>query len=330
MLSVPLGFFAGMGAAARRGILVKGGRFVEAMSKTRVAIFDKTGTLTTGEQKVKKINVYNGFTKHQVKEYALAAERFSEHPIAKSIVKEFGKTSTAYANNFKELAGGGVQANYGEHTILCGSRKLMVDNSISVLGVDKAAMYLAVDGVLAGSIEVEDVLREDAKKTVEDLRKLGFKKILMLSGDSEENVKEAAIGSGIDEYYAQLLPEEKLEKLLEIKEKHGDVIFVGDGINDAPVLAAANAGVAMGLGANAAMQAADVVLTGSVLNKLVDAVKLFSRTMSIVRFNILFAVAIKTVVLILGAMGLAPMWAAVFADVGVLIITVVNASRLLR
>ncbi len=329
VLSVPLGFFAGMGAAAKSGILVKGGRFVEAIEQAKAAVFDKTGTLTTGELKVTNVTVFNGFSESEVKQYAAAAERYSEHPIAKSIVSAFSASDLSDTEYVEELAGGGTRAGYGSKEILCGGKKLMDDFGIDVTAALAAPIYIAVDGVLAGSIDVESETRKDAAKTIEELKKLGIKRTFILTGDSSEQAQAVALECKIDECFAELLPEEKLEKLMEIKEKYGSVIYVGDGINDAPVLAAADAGVAMGLGTQAAMQAADIVLTGSKLHRLVDARKLFSATVSAVRFNIGFSLLAKAAVLILGAAGLTPMWAAVFADVGVLIITVANSSRLL-
>lgn len=330
VLSVPLGFFAGMGAAAKKGILVKGGKYVEALAQAKAAVFDKTGTLTTGRPQVKSMTVYNGFSESEVKEYAVAAERYSEHPFALAIVCAYNDTVISDVGSVEEMAGGGTKVKYGERKIICGGKNLMEENGIDISSATPSPVYIAVDGVLAGSIEAESEIISDAAITVEKLKKLGIKKTFMLTGDSRGQAQAVSVACGIDEYYAELLPEEKLNILLRIKEEYGSVIYVGDGINDAPVLAAANVGVAMGLGTQAAMQAADMVLTGDGLYRLTQARRLFQKTISVVRFNIAFSLAAKAVVLILGVLGLAPMWAAVLADVGMLIITVANSSRLLR
>jgi len=330
VLSVPLGFFAGIGAAAKSGILVKGGKFIESLAQAKTAVFDKTGTLTTGQLTVKSLIIYNGFSESDVKEYAVAAERYSEHPLALAIVAAFDDAIISDVGEIEELAGGGTKVKYGIRNIICGGKNLMEDNGIDISAAVPSPVYVAVDGILAGSIEVESEIKSDASQTIEELKRLGIKNTFMLTGDSSAQAQAVSEVCGIDEYYAELLPDEKLEMLLKIKNEHGSVIYVGDGINDAPVLAAADTGVAMGLGTQAAMQAADIVLTGKGLSRLSQARKLFQKTMSVVKFNIVFSLAAKGAVLILGVLGLAPMWAAVFADVGVLIITVANSSRLLR
>jgi Cd2+/Zn2+-exporting ATPase len=326
VLSVPLGFFAGIGAAAKAGILVKGGKFIESLAQAKTAVFDKTGTLTTGQLTVKSLIIYNGFSESDVKEYAVAAERYSEHPLALAIVAAFNDAIISDVGEIEELAGGGTKVKYGIRNIICGGKNLMEDNGIDISAAVPSPVYVAVDGILAGSIEAESEIKSDAPQTIEELKRLGIKKTFMLTGDSRVQAQAVSEVCGIDEYYAELLPDEKLELLLKIKKEHGSVVYVGDGINDAPVLAAADTGVAMGLGTQAAMQAADIVLTGKGLSRLSQARKQFQKIMSVVKFNIFFSLAAKGAGHLLGVCGLAPMWAAVFADVGVLIITVAKFS----
>ena len=329
VLSVPMSFFAGMGAAAKKGILVKGGLFVEKAAAASAVVFDKTGTLTTEKLKVGKTRGYNGFSENDVLKFAAAAERVSTHPIAAAITEkaELFDISTDYGREYEEIAGKGTRVFALGRDILCGSRRLMEERGISVPD-DGAAVYVLVDGVLAGSVEIESETRKGASKLVGRLRSLGIKKIVMLTGDGEKQAAGTAAECGIDEYYAGLLPEGKLKAMEKIKSESKTVLYVGDGINDTPALAYADAGVAVGFGTQAARETADIVLTGGI-ERLADAIAMFRRVMKTVRFNIFFIFAVKLTVMALGAAGYAPIWAAVFADVGVLLITMLLSIGIL-
>lgn len=329
VISVPLSFFAGIGAASKKGILVKGGAYVETLEKIRAVVFDKTGTLTTDEFIVKNVNPCEGVSANELLRIAAAAEFYSSHPIAGAIVKAYGEVDEGSIKNFKELRARGAGITLDGREILCGSERLMTENGIDTNGVQKAEIYVAADKKCIGSINVEGKLRDDSIKAIEDLKRLGIEHIVILTGDNEAAAKKAARECSIEEYHHSLLPEDKIDRLAEIREKYGATAFVGDGINDAPSLALADVGVAMGLGTDAAIEAGDVVLMNSAPSKLAAAIRLFKRTMTVTRVNIAFAVIIKIAVLILGAAGIATMWAAVFADVGVTILAVLNSSRLL-
>lgn len=330
VLSVPLGFFAGVGAASKRGILVKGGCFVETLAKADAVVFDKTGTLTTDQFAVTQIVAVNGATEEEVLEAAAFAEYRSSHPIARSIVEAFGEVEEARIKDFSETPGGGTRAVIDGREILCGAKRLMQAHHIDLTALPDEMIYVARGGQLLGAVSVSGRLREDAGLAVKQLRALGVNRIVMLTGDHEEAARAAAQACGITEYHAGLLPGEKVELLEQIKRESGVTAFVGDGINDAPVLAAADVGVAMGLGTDAAIEAGDVVLTSSQPSRLPQAIALFRRCMRIIRFNISFALIVKGAVLVLGALSLAGMWAAVFADVGVSVLAVLNSTRILR
>lgn len=330
VLSVPLGFFAGVGAASKRGILVKGGCYIETLEKPGAVVFDKTGTLTTDQFAVTRISPVNGATEQEVLEAAALAECRSSHPIARSITEAFGKVDEARIEDFSETPGGGTRAVADGQEILCGAKRLMQAHGIDLSALPEEMIYVARGGQLLGAVSVSGKLREDSALAVKQLRALGVNRIVMLTGDHEEAARAAANACGITEYHAGLLPEEKLALLEQIKRESGITVFVGDGINDAPVLAAADAGVAMGLGTDAAIEAGDIVLTNNQPSKLPQAIALFRRCMRIIRFNITFALLVKGVVLVLGALSLAGMWAAVFADVGVTVLAVLNSARILR
>lgn len=330
VLSVPLGFFAGIGAASKQGILVKGGTFVEQLNKTGAVVFDKTGTLTTDSFKVTAVHVLPGEDESHVVSIAALAESCSAHPLAKAITSYAGVQDETRMTDYKEFPGRGIEAVIDGTKYLCGARRLMDENSVDVSAFPDCPVYLAEEGKATGAFEVEGCLREDAKQTVSELRSLGIKRIVMLTGDHETAAAQTARECGIDEYHAGLLPEQKVEKLEEIKKESGVTVFLGDGINDAPVLASADVGVAMGFGTDAAREAGDMVLTNDRPSKLPQAIRLFRRCMRIVNFNIVFALSVKLIVLILGAMNMAGMWAAVFADVGVTVIAVLNSARILN
>ena len=337
VISIPLTFFGGIGAASKRGVLVKGSNYLEALNNVSVIVFDKTGTLTKGVFNVTDILPANGFSKEQVLEYAAEAESFSNHPIAKSILSAYGKEiDQSVISDYKEISGYGISVMAGEKKVFAGNTKLMDTECIEYTTCEKAGtkVYLAVDGQYAGCILITDEVKPDSKKAISDLKHIGVEKTVMLTGDDEKIGKSVAEELQLDEYYAQLLPDQKVEKveLLDSKKRPGSKLaFVGDGINDAPVLARADVGIAMGgLGSDAAIEAADVVLMTDEPSKLVDAIEVAKATKQIVMQNIVIALGIKSVFLILGALGIAGMWEAVFGDVGVTIIAVLNAMRILK
>ena len=337
VISIPLTFFGGIGAASKRGVLVKGSNYLEALNKVSIVVFDKTGTLTKGVFKVVDITVDFGFTKEQVLEYAAQAESYSNHPIAKSIQEAFGKTiDQSVLSGYEEISGHGIRVLIGGKRVLAGNSKLMDSEEVSYAACQSAGtkVYIAVDGRYAGCIVIADEVKDDSQNAIASLKKIGVEKTVMLTGDDEKIGKAVAEQLGLDEYYAQLLPDQKVEKLEYLdqhKTKGSKLAFVGDGINDAPVLARADVGIAMGgLGSDAAIEAADVVLMTDEPSKLVDAIDVAKATKRIVMQNIIIALGIKSVFLILGALGIAGMWEAVFGDVGVTIIAVLNAMRILK
>ena len=337
VISIPLTFFGGIGAASKHGVLVKGSNYLEALNNISVVVFDKTGTLTKGVFKVADAQPANGFTKEQLLAYAAKAESFSNHPIARSILSAYGREidQTAVAD-YKEISGHGVSAETDGKKVLAGNTRLMDAEGVSYTPCDKAGtkVYVAVDGQYAGCILIADEIKADSKKAISDLKRAGVQKAVMLTGDDEKIGRAVAGELGLDEYYAQLLPDQKVEKLeqLDRKKRQGSKLaFVGDGINDAPVLARADVGIAMGgLGSDAAIEAADVVLMTDEPSKLVEAIDVARATKQIVLQNIVIALAIKGVFLVLGAFGIAGMWEAVFGDVGVAMIAVLNAMRMLK
>lgn len=337
VISIPLSFFGGIGGASRNGILVKGGNFLEALKDVSTVVFDKTGTLTKGVFKVTEVKPSPGFSQEKLLEYAALAEAYSNHPIAKSISQAYGKgIDKALIKTYEEMAGLGVKVICQGHEILAGNNKLLKIRGLASQYEQEAetVVHIIVDGVYAGSILISDEIKKDAVDTIKKLREMGIEKIVMLTGDNGQVAKKVAGVLGVDRFFAELLPENKVEKLEAlIKEKNRDekLVFVGDGINDAPVLARADIGIAMGgLGSDAAIEAADVVLMTDEPGKLVTAIKIAKRTNAIVRQNIIFSLGVKFLVLILGALGLASMWAAVFADVGVALLAVLNAMRVMQ
>ena len=336
VISVPLGFFAGIGGASRNGILVKGSCYLEALSKPDNIVFDKTGTLTKGVFSVTSISPEAGVSEEELLKAAAMAENYSSHPIAQSLKKAYGKTiNSEDVKDVTEIAGSGVRANVEGNEILAGNSKLMEKFSIDYKKApgDGTVVYAAKNGKYLGYIVISDVIKEDSGKTIETLKKLQVKTV-MLTGDNFEAAEKTAAALGLDEFYAHLLPEDKVAKLEEIissKQKNKSVIFAGDGINDAPVLTRADAGIAMGgLGSDAAIEAADIVIMNDSPSKIILAVKIARKTMSIVKQNIVFALTIKALFLLLGTVGLMSMWGAVFADAGVTLIAVLNSLRALR
>ena len=337
VISIPLTFFGGIGAASKRGVLVKGSNYLEALNKVSVVVFDKTGTLTKGVFEVANIIPAAGYQKEQVLEYAAQAESYSNHPIAKSILATYGKPiDQKQFSGFEEISGHGISVMVQGKKVLAGNSKLMESEKIAYAACDAAGtkFYVAADGSYVGCILIADEVKPDSNRAIAELKKIGVEKTVMLTGDDERIGKSVADELGLDAYYAQLLPDQKVEKLemLDKQKRQGSKLaFVGDGINDAPVLARADVGIAMGgLGSDAAIEAADVVLMTDEPSKLVEAIDVAKATKRIVMQNIVIALGIKSVFLVLGALGMAGMWEAVFGDVGVTIIAVLNAMRILK
>lgn len=326
VISVPLGFYSGLGAAAKNGILVKGTAFAEAFAKAQAIVFDKTGTLTTDGFEIEKVTPADGVPEQIVLTLAGIAEKRSSHPLAKRLAAEVPDFNQGLINDFREEAGLGVTATLAGKKILCGSKKLLEENGIDVSEVPDGEICVALDGKFTGSILMKNSVRPGAADMVENLKSQGIKAAIMLTGDNEKAAKNTADECGLDGFYSGLLPEEKLKRLEKIKSDYGTVVYVGDGINDAPVLAASDAGIAMGLGTQAANEAADIILINDDLSRIAPAHKLFKQTVSAMKFNIIFSIAVKLLVLILGAVGAAPIWLAVFADVGVCLICIFVAS----
>ena len=335
VISIPLGFFGGIGGASKLGVLVKGSNYLEALSKTEIVVFDKTGTLTEGVFEVQKVNSVD-ITKEDLIKYAAYAESFSNHPIANSLKKAYGKDiDNKKISETHELSGLGVNAVVDGKEVFVGNEKLMQEKNIEYIKCNEIGtiLYVAINNQFKGTIIISDKIKADAKKAIEKLKKNNVKKIVMLTGDKKAVGESVAKELGLDEVYTELLPNnkvEKVEELMKSKSKKGKLAFVGDGINDAPVLAISDIGIAMGgLGSDAAIEAADVVLMTDEPSKVVDAIKISKKTLKIVKQNIIFAIVVKILVLILSAIGLSNMWQAVFADVGVSVLAILNALRVL-
>ena len=336
VISVPLGFFGGIGAASKIGVLVKGSNFLETVSQLTTIVFDKTGTLTKGEFKVTDV-VPKDKTESYLIELAAHAEAYSNHPISNAIKEEYaGEIHLDRLKDIKETAGYGIGVTFDGKELLAGNKKLMVEKNIDVIESDKAGtvVHVAYDGEYCGHIIISDVIKDEAPKAIPAIKQAGVRKTVMLTGDREEIARKTADIIGIDEIHAELLPQDKVrlvEELLNSKPANEMLSFVGDGINDAPVLMRSDVGIAMGsLGSDAAIEAADIVIMDDNLEKIAKIVKIGRKTMTIVRQNIVFALVVKAVVLLLGALGIANMWEAVFADVGVSVIAILNSMRALK
>ena len=336
VISVPLSFYGGIGGASKRGILIKGSNYLEALSKTELVVMDKTGTLTKGTFSVESVNPVD-ISAEKLLDYAALAESYSNHPISASLIRAYGReTDLSRVSNARESAGHGVMADVDGLPVLAGNAKLMKEAGVdcSVPARPGTAVHVAVDGRYAGYILIADEIKEDAKNAVEEMRKAGVKKTVMLTGDAGSVAVYIAGKLGIDEVHSELLPADKLdqvERLGKETSKEGKLAFVGDGINDAPVLSQADIGIAMGgLGSDAAIEAADIVIMDDRPSKIPVAIRISRKTMRIVWQNIIFSLAVKAAVLALGAVGIATMWEAVFADVGVSVIAILNAVRLIR
>ena len=339
VISVPLGFFGGIGAASKIGVLVKGSNYLEAVAEMDTIVFDKTGTLTKGEFKVSGIipDTAGGMDQATLLELAAYGEGYSNHPIANSIREAYGKPlSMERVTNAEEVAGHGIHARIDGREVYIGNAKLMKAQQIPFTETRSAGtiVYLACDGVFAGTIVISDTIKEGAKEAIAEMKRVGVKKCVMLTGDREAAAQAVADTLGLDEVHAELLPADKVsevEQLLAKESEKGKLAFVGDGINDAPVLTRADIGIAMGsMGSDAAIEAADVVLMDDDVRKIASIVKIARKTLRIVKQNIVFALAVKALVLILGALGMANMWEAVFADVGVSVIAILNSMRALN
>ena len=336
VVSVPLGFFAGIGGASKKGVLVKGSNYLELLKDLETVVFDKTGTLTEGVFSVTEINT-NGIDKEKLIEVAAMAESFSNHPIAISIIKEYGKeVDKEVIKAYKEILGRGIKAVINNEEVLVGNSKLMNEFNILYNEVDSigTVVYCAINGEFKGSIVISDKIKENAAEALINLKKAGVKKTVMLTGDNKKTAYKVGKKINIDEIHSELLPLDKVrevEELLKRSNKNGKLAFVGDGVNDAPVLARADIGIAMGgIGSDAAIEAADIVLMKDDINALVDAINISKKTNKILWQNIVFALGIKILVMVLGTFGIANMWTAVFADVGVTIIAIINSTRCFR
>lgn len=336
VISVPMGFFGGIGAASKVGVLVKGSNYLEAVAEMTTIVFDKTGTLTKGEFKVAQIQP-QGMTETELLEIAALGEGYSTHPIANSIREAYGKTpDMKRTENANEIAGHGISITVDNKAVLIGNEKLMKKEGIAYTPCQSCGtvVYVACDGKFAGTLVISDTVKDGAKEAISAMKQVGVKKCVMLTGDRKEAAMEVAKELGIDEVYAELLPADKVaqvERLLREKPKKEKLAFVGDGINDAPVLTRADIGIAMGsMGSDAAIEAADVVLMDDDVRKIASIVRISRKTLSIVKQNIVFALGVKAIVLLLGAFGAANMWEAVFADVGVSVIAILNSMRALK
>ena len=336
VISIPLGFFGGIGGASKTGILVKGSNYLEALSNTEIVVFDKTGTLTEGVFEVQKVEA-NGISKEELLKYAAYAESNSNHPISLSLRKAYNKEiNQSSILKTEELAGRGVSSNVEGREILIGNDKLMKEKNISYTPCNEIGtiLYVAIDNKYAGYILIADKIKEDSFKAIKELKANNIKETVMLTGDKKQVGESVTNELGLDKVYTELLPDgkvEKVEELMKDKSEKGKLVFVGDGINDAPVLALSDIGVAMGgLGADSAIEAADVVIMTDEPSKISTAIKISKKTMSIVKQNIVFAIAVKVLVLILTAFGIGTMWEAVFADVGVSVLAIINSLRVLR
>lgn len=335
VISIPLGFFGGIGGASKSGILVKGGNYLEALNEVSTIVFDKTGTITKGTFRVTEVINYGDYTIEEILELAAYGESFSNHPIGKSIVEAYGKeVNKDYVKSYKEIPGKGIEVYIDDMEIILGNKTLFDEKNILINEVDSigTVVYVGKEGMHIGSITVSDELKENVIEDIKKLKSLGIRETIMLSGDNESTAKKVGELVGLDKVYGNLLPQDKVSIFEDIiGSSNGKVIFVGDGVNDAPVLARADIGVAMGgLGSDAAIEASDIVIMTDEIGKIATGIRIAKNTKKIVTQNIVLALGLKLIVLTLGAMGLATMWEAVFADVGVSIIAILNSIRALK
>jgi len=338
VISIPLGYFGGVGGASRRGILVKGSNYLDTLAAVRTVVLDKTGTLTQGVFRVIRLEPRNGYNEADLLQLAVQAEAGSNHPIAQSIREAYGKEEAAKIDAYQEIAGQGVRATVGGRELLAGSDDLLhhadVEHDADLCEVGGTVVHIAVDGEHAGCLVIADELKPDSLEAIEGIRAAGVDRIVMLTGDVEATAQQVALKLGVDEYQAELLPEDKVEAvetLMSASDREGKLAFVGDGINDAPALARADVGIAMGaLGSEAAIETADVVIMTDAPSKIAEAIQIGRRTRAIVWQNIILALLIKVIFIILGVMGIANMWMAVIGDMGVALLAVANAMRVMR
>lgn len=337
VVSIPLGFFGGIGGASKNGILVKGGNYLEALNNVEVVVFDKTGTLTKGVFKVTEVKPESNISKEELLTLASYAESYSNHPIAASILNAFGReVPKDKVTKYEEIAGHGIRVIVEDKEVLAGNHKLMSKEKIAFIQVETigTVVHIAVDKVYAGYILISDEVKEDSAKAIKLLKEMGIKKTVMLTGDNRAVAAKVANQLGLDEVHSELLPDQKVEKVESLdreKSPKGKLVFVGDGINDAPVLARADIGIAMGgVGSDAAIEAADVVIMTDEPSKIASAIKIAKKTRTIVMQNIIFALGVKAVLLVLVAIGLGTMWEAVFGDVGVTLLAVLNSMRAMK
>ena len=337
VISIPLGFFGGIGGASKSGILIKGGNYLEALNQVDTVVMDKTGTVTKGVFRVTRVNAKEGFTEDEVIYLAAYGEAFSNHPIGKSIIEAYeGKVDESLLKDYREIPGMGVQVGISGDKVMIGNEKLFERENIKVEGKKGfgTIVYVAKNSEYIGYIIISDEIKEDAKDTIMGLKNLGIKQTIMLSGDNQYVASKVGEILGIDSVYGGLLPQDKvsvLEKIINESSRKGKVAFVGDGVNDAPVLARADVGIAMGgLGSDAAIEASDIVIMTDEPKKIITGIKIARKTKKIVTQNIYLALGVKIIVLIMGVFGIATMWEAVFADVGVSIIAILNSMRALK
>ena len=328
VISVPLSYYSGIGAASKIGVLIKGGKYIEALAKADSFVFDKTGTLTSGKLEVEKINTFGNYGENEVLALAAACEKHSVHPVATAIKKRAENLKLPQLSDYSESAGHGTSARFNGKKLECGGVKILNDEQKKLAG--NASVFVVYDGELIGALSVSDTVRTESQEVISKLKKLGVKNTVMLTGDSKSNADKVSEKLGLDKCFSNLLPSDKLDKVEEIKTQSKAVCFVGDGINDAPVLSASDCGIAMGLGSEAAIEASDAVLSSGNLVKLPDAIKLSRKVMRTVKTNIIFALTVKAAVIILAAFGIASMWMSVIADTGVSVACVLYAARLLK
>lgn len=331
VISVPLAFFSCIGAISKKGMLVKGTKHIEDLSKTKYVAFDKTGTITTGKMKIEKIVSKGNYTEEDLIKYMYCLEKNSNHPISTAIkqIVENKSIKTEYSvENYEEIAGHGITGEINGKKVLFGNKKLLIKNEITEETIENAN-YLIIDGKLEGYITLEEEIREDAKELVKDLKHINVQKTVMLTGDNGKNAEKIGKQIGIDKVYYSLLPKEKLEKVRELK-KDGKVVFVGDGINDSPVLAESDFGISIGEGTEIANNTADGILISNKIGSIPSIIKIAKKSMKIIKFNIAFSLILKAIVLTLGILGYAPVWLAVAADTGVTLLTVLNSMRIFR
>lgn len=330
VIAVPLSFFSCIGAISKKGMIIKGTKHIENLSKATVVAFDKTGTLTTGKMKIDKLKALKPYTKEQIVKYIYNIESLSNHPISTAIKEYNTNIEKVDILNYKEIAGHGLYGKIENNEVLFGNVKLLNSYNVNVQNIEENAIYMAINNELAGYITLTEEIREESKNIVKELKRVGIKNVIMLTGDNKVSAEEIGNIIGVDEIKSSLLPQDKLDEIKRIKENGEKVIFIGDGINDSPVLASSDFGIAMGAGAQIAGSTADSILISNNIGTLPNMIKTSKRSMNIIRFNIGFSLVVKAVVLILGAMGEAPIWSAILADTGVTFLTVLNSMRIFK